>query len=188
MKANASIPIVFGLKCFFWTIHNPRWCGLRGKNIRIWNSVTFQPRVSICMGRSSTILSPQTSLSFSLTSAGSSKGCAPRAPQTLTSLYIGIAGCGCQSWSPQKELRLKYPQPLLNWTTVEDISNLLHLTNFEVVQSRKHILLPKRLSLVTSIANRYLAHLPLIRQLCLRNWIVARPLPWGTSGVGSQCQ
>jgi SAM-dependent methyltransferase len=82
-------------------------------------------------------------------------------------------------WQPilvlAEKLKLKHPQPLLNWTTVEDIRNLLHLSNFEIVQSRKHILLPKRLPLVTSLANRYLAHLPVLRQLCLTNWVVARP-------------
>ena len=49
-------------------------------------------------------------------------------------------------WQPllafAEKLRLKYPQPLLNWTTVEDIQNLLHLTNFEVVHHRGHILWP----------------------------------------------
>jgi glycosyltransferase involved in cell wall biosynthesis len=83
-------------------------------------------------------------------------------------------------WQPillfAEKLKLKYPQPLLNWTTVEDIRNLLYLTNFEVVQNRKHMLLPKRLPLVTSFANRCLAHLPVLRQLCLTNWTVARPL------------
>jgi ubiquinone/menaquinone biosynthesis C-methylase UbiE len=83
-------------------------------------------------------------------------------------------------WQPilafAEKLNLKYPQPLLNWTTVEDIENLLHLTNFELVHSRKHILLPKRVPILTSLANRYLAHLPAVRQLCLTNWIVARPV------------
>jgi glycosyltransferase involved in cell wall biosynthesis len=65
---------------------------------------------------------------------------------------------------------------LLNWTNVEDISNLLFLAGFEVIQSRKQMLLPKRIPLATRIANRVFAHLPFIRHLCLTNWIVARPL------------
>ena len=83
-------------------------------------------------------------------------------------------------WQPilalAEKLGWRYPQPLLNWTTVEDIVNLLHLTDFEVIQSRKHVLIPKRVPWVSSMANRYMAHLPLIRHLCLTNWIVARPL------------
>jgi SAM-dependent methyltransferase len=82
-------------------------------------------------------------------------------------------------WQPilvlAEKLKLKYPQPILNWTTVEDMRNLLNLANFEIVQNRKHILLPKNIPGLTGFANRYLAHLPGLRQFCLTNWIVARP-------------
>lgn len=86
-------------------------------------------------------------------------------------------------WQPvlslAESLGLKYPQPLLNWTTVEDLANLLYLAEFQVITGRGHIVLPKRLPLVSDLVNRYLAHLPGFRWLCLTNWIVARPL-----GVG----
>jgi len=85
-----------------------------------------------------------------------------------------------RAWQPvlvaAEKLGLKYPQPLLNWTTVEDVVNLLHLTDFEVIQTRKQILMPKRVALVSALANRYLAHLPVVRHLCLTNWLVARPV------------
>ncbi len=52
-------------------------------------------------------------------------------------------------WQPVVQLLealgLKYPLPLLNWTTVGDIENLLRLAGFETVRSRGHILLPLRL-------------------------------------------
>src|SRR5262249_45057613 len=70
---------------------------------------------------------------------------------------------------------LKYPQPLINWTTVEDIRNLLQLTGFEVIHHRAHILLPKHVPLLSTLANRYLAHLPGLRWMCLTNWVAARP-------------
>ena len=83
-------------------------------------------------------------------------------------------------WQPilaaAEKLGLKYPQPLLNWTTAEDVANLLRLADFEVVQTRKQILMPKRVPVVSALANRYLAHLPAVRHLCLTNWLVARPL------------
>jgi len=82
-------------------------------------------------------------------------------------------------WQPvlatAEKFGLKHPQPLLNWTTVEDVRNLLNLADFEVVRDRKQILLPIRLPVVAHFANRYLAPLPVIRHLCLTNWIVARP-------------
>jgi ubiquinone/menaquinone biosynthesis C-methylase UbiE len=71
---------------------------------------------------------------------------------------------------------LKYPQPLLNWTSVEDITNLLYLANFEVTNRRPHILFPVRVPLVSNFVNRYLAHLPVLRSFCLTQWMVARPL------------
>jgi ubiquinone/menaquinone biosynthesis C-methylase UbiE len=70
-------------------------------------------------------------------------------------------------WQPllglAETLGLKYPQPLLNWTTVEDMQNLLYLAGFEVVHSRPHILWPKQVPLLTTRANRYLAHVPGLR-------------------------
>jgi len=82
-------------------------------------------------------------------------------------------------WHPilvlAERLRLKYPQPLLNWTTVEDIQNLLYLAGFDIVHRRSHILLPKRVPLLATLLNRYLAHVPGFRWMCLTNWIVARP-------------
>ncbi len=83
-------------------------------------------------------------------------------------------------WQPiisaAESLGLKYPQPLLNWTTPEDIVNLFHLADFEVVRRQQHILLPKRMPVVSALLNRFLAHLPGFEQLCLTNWIVARPV------------
>src|SRR5437867_5334044 len=82
-------------------------------------------------------------------------------------------------WQPilalAEKTGFKYPQPLINWTTTEDISNLLHLTGFEVVHYRRHILLPKQIPLLSTLANRYVAHIPGLRSLCLTNWMVARP-------------
>jgi SAM-dependent methyltransferase len=83
-------------------------------------------------------------------------------------------------WQPVLSLAekagLKYPQPILNWTTKDDLTSLLYLADFEVVQSRPHVLLPKRVPLVSAFVNRFLAPLPLIRWAALTNWVVARPM------------
>jgi 2-polyprenyl-3-methyl-5-hydroxy-6-metoxy-1,4-benzoquinol methylase len=83
-------------------------------------------------------------------------------------------------WQPllvlAERLGLKYPQPLVNWTTVEDVTNLLSLSGFEAVHRRQHLLLPKRVPFLSAFANRYLARLPGFRWLCLMNIVVARPL------------
>lgn len=83
-------------------------------------------------------------------------------------------------WQPILSLAektgLKYPLPLLNWTTNEDIANLLYLADFEILRTRPHILLPKHVPFLSPFANRFLAPLPLIRQFALTNWVVARPM------------
>jgi hypothetical protein len=82
-------------------------------------------------------------------------------------------------WQPvlnlAEKLNLKYPQPLLNWTTPTDIKNLLHLAGFETVVGQSHVLLPLRVPLLSKLANRYLAHLRGLSWLCLTNWVIARP-------------
>ncbi|MGD0577805.1 MAG: glycosyltransferase [Bryobacteraceae bacterium] len=86
-------------------------------------------------------------------------------------------------WQPvlslAEKLGLKYPQPILNWTTKDDLANLLYLADFEVVRSRPHVLLPKHVPLVSGFANRFLAPLPIIRWAALTNWVVARPVRLG---------
>lgn len=83
-------------------------------------------------------------------------------------------------WQPVLDLAermgLKYPLPTLNWTTKEDLVNLLYLADFEILRTRPHVLLPKHVPLLTPLANRFLAPLPLIRQFALTNWVVARPM------------
>ena len=67
-------------------------------------------------------------------------------------------------WQPILSLAeragLKYPLPILNWTTREDLSNLLYLADFEVLQNRSHILLPKDVPLLAPFVNRFVAPLP----------------------------
>jgi SAM-dependent methyltransferase len=82
-------------------------------------------------------------------------------------------------WQPVinmlERLGLKAALPYLNWTTVEDVENLLRLTGFEPVRVRGHILLPVRLGPLSRFANRFLAHLPVLRWFAWTNWVVARP-------------
>src|SRR5262245_43358900 len=84
-------------------------------------------------------------------------------------------------WQPAvhllEALGLKHPLPLLNWTTVGDIENLLRLAGFEMVRARGHLMLPLRLGPVSRFANRVLAHVPGIRSLVWTNWVIAAPLP-----------
>jgi SAM-dependent methyltransferase len=74
-------------------------------------------------------------------------------------------------------LRLKQTTQPQNWLSTRDIANLLQLADFEVIKREWRILSPYRMLGLGRLINRYVATLPLIRKLCLRNYIVARPRP-----------
>ncbi|HEY9076365.1 MAG TPA: glycosyltransferase [Anaerolineaceae bacterium] len=70
-------------------------------------------------------------------------------------------------------------RPLLyqNWLTSEDVTNLLYLAGFEPVRKWHEVLYPLPTPLIDSFANRFLARFFPFNQLCLANFIAARPMP-----------
>ncbi|AKC87222.1 glycosyltransferase family 2 protein [Pseudoxanthomonas suwonensis] len=63
-----------------------------------------------------------------------------------------------------------------NWLADADIENFLELTDFELVRKDSRILIPFYIPLLSALANRYLAPLPLLRFFSLVNVYVARPV------------
>ncbi len=84
-------------------------------------------------------------------------------------------------WEPilrlGEKLGLKMPQQHQNWLAFPDLKNLLALTGFEVFREEFHLLLPKEVPVLSTLANEYLLHLPGMRHLCLLEVLEARPLP-----------
>jgi len=82
-------------------------------------------------------------------------------------------------WEPVLDLAewmgQKMPQPDVNFLSSSDITNLLYLAGFEVVRTEWRQLIPKSLLGIGTAINRFIGTLPLIRRLCLRHYIVARP-------------
>ncbi len=82
-------------------------------------------------------------------------------------------------WEPVlrlgERLGLKTPQDHQNWLSPGDVANLLELNGFEVVKRGRRLLFPKRIPLLSTFLNRYVAKLPLVRRLCLGFYLVARP-------------
>jgi glycosyltransferase involved in cell wall biosynthesis/ubiquinone/menaquinone biosynthesis C-methylase UbiE len=82
-------------------------------------------------------------------------------------------------WEPVlrlgEALGLKTPQDHQNWLSMGDIANLLELNGFEVVTRGRRLLFPKAVPVLSTVLNRYLAKLPLVRNLCLCVDLVARP-------------
>lgn len=84
------------------------------------------------------------------------------------------------AWEPLYNLGgwlgLKAPVVEQNWLTTDDICNLLNLSDFEVIKREWRQLWPWRMLGVGALLNRFIAPLPLVRRLCLRNYAVARSL------------
>jgi SAM-dependent methyltransferase len=82
-------------------------------------------------------------------------------------------------WQPllkaAEALGLRQPQLPESWLTPWDVQNLLDLAGWEVLKQGHRCLLPRRLPLLTPLANRWLSQLPLLEHLGLTHWLVARP-------------
>jgi SAM-dependent methyltransferase len=72
-------------------------------------------------------------------------------------------------------LGLARPTLYQNWLTVEDITGLLELADFDVIKCWSEILWPLGTPLVAKLANRFLVKIWPITHLALTNFIVARP-------------
>lgn len=82
-------------------------------------------------------------------------------------------------WEPvlrlAEKIGMKMPQLEQNWLSPDDIGNLLHLADFEVVKTERRLLLPIYIPLLSALCNKFLAYLPLLNKLCLCHYVVARP-------------
>jgi len=83
-------------------------------------------------------------------------------------------------WEPAlklaEALQLKAPSGIQNWLSLHDVTNLLRLAGFEPITTGYRFLFPYNLPLVAAFVNRFLAQLPIIRKLCLVQYVVARPV------------
>jgi len=84
-------------------------------------------------------------------------------------------------WEPiiklGETLGRKMPQFYQNWLSVDDVANLLELNGFEVIRRGYRVLLPIGVPLLAPLCNRILAKLPVMRRLCLVNFVTAKPAP-----------
>jgi SAM-dependent methyltransferase len=83
-------------------------------------------------------------------------------------------------WEPVLKLaelvRLRRTQPKINYIATVDFVNLMDLADFEVISQEQRQLIPLRWFGIGPLINRYIAPLPGIRQLCLRTYLVGRPV------------
>lgn len=71
----------------------------------------------------------------------------------------------------------RMPVPRLNWLNREDVENILCLEGFEIVSYGKRLIFPKYIPFISSFLNRVIAPLPIVNQLCLTEYIIARLQP-----------
>jgi ubiquinone/menaquinone biosynthesis C-methylase UbiE len=74
-----------------------------------------------------------------------------------------------------ERFELTKPNLPQNWLTVEDLQNLLHLSDFEVIHIWPEIMCPVWFPMLSTVCNRYLVRLWPFKHLGLTNFIVARP-------------
>ncbi len=83
-------------------------------------------------------------------------------------------------WEPlaklAEKLGLRMPTEEASWFSEQDIEGLLTLSGFESLHTYRILLIPKWIPLLSTLANRFFARLPLLRSLCLIKLVVARPL------------
>ncbi|HRN78518.1 MAG TPA: bifunctional class I SAM-dependent methyltransferase/glycosyltransferase family 2 protein [Candidatus Dependentiae bacterium] len=84
-------------------------------------------------------------------------------------------------WEPilriAQKLGLRRQTKFKNWLASADLNNILHLAGFDVVTTGSYMLLPMYIPVVSWFINAWIAPLPVIRNLCLHKWVVARPMP-----------
>jgi SAM-dependent methyltransferase len=71
-------------------------------------------------------------------------------------------------------LGLKMPILQQNWLSTEDITALMRLADYDIIKREWRQLLPKWLFGLGAFVNSYVAPWPLVRRLCLRNYVIAR--------------
>jgi SAM-dependent methyltransferase len=83
-------------------------------------------------------------------------------------------------WEPilklAEALHLRSKQPKINYIATADFLNLMDIADFEVIGSEQRQLLPRRWLGIGPFINRFIAPLPGIRHLCLRTYLVGRPV------------
>lgn len=81
-------------------------------------------------------------------------------------------------WEPvlwvAERIRLRMPQPPVNFISNTDFLNILDLSDFETVRIEARQLVPRKVFGLGPLVNRYIAPLPIINRFCLRTYVVAR--------------
>lgn len=83
-------------------------------------------------------------------------------------------------WEPLLRLGeavgIKRNSPRQNWLTKKDLDTFLYMAGYETYRSTHRMLLPVNIPGISWLINKYIGRLPLINQLCLNQYLFARPI------------
>lgn len=84
-------------------------------------------------------------------------------------------------WNPvlkiAEVLRLKLKEGIMNWLYIDEIKNLLFLSDFLPVTVEHLMLLPINVPFVSNIINKYFPRLPVIRRFCISGIVIGKFTP-----------
>lgn len=75
-----------------------------------------------------------------------------------------------------EKIGLKQKAPFANWLSANDILNLLDISGFQLIKHERKFLFPYYFPIVSHLFNRLIANVPIINQLNLVNFLIARPV------------
>jgi len=82
-------------------------------------------------------------------------------------------------WEPifrlGQKLNLKTPDAARNFITNMDLINIFELHDFEILKEGLAMVIPKYIPVVSRVLNFIIPQLPILRQLCVTQYIVAKP-------------
>lgn len=87
-------------------------------------------------------------------------------------------------WKPLIQLAdslgLRRKRTEMNWLSPDDIQSFAVLSNFEITKDQPKILLPINIPIISSLVNKYIAVLPIFRNLCAIRIAILKPKisPW----------
>lgn len=71
---------------------------------------------------------------------------------------------------------IKKKSPRQNWLTKKDLQTFLYIAGYETYRATRRVILPINIPVISWILNKFLGRLPLINQLCLNQYLFARPI------------
>ena len=74
---------------------------------------------------------------------------------------------------------LSQPRRYSNWLTQKQCRSVIELAGFEVVRQDKFLMIPFYIPLISTLFNKYISHLPLLKHMSLVEYFICRPRPTG---------